>query len=179
MCQLIFIVSLLVVVSVQVQNMKFGFWEVRQQLQFDFKCQVQMEKVQQQMVVMLVEQCKMMEEMMVKCGVSMDFGGGGVIMVKMCVSEEQVKCNELLVVGCVNCMYDVQCSGDQIYIKFSCINLVFEGISDVMLWLGGDGFIVRIYISYICDGKIEVIDVIFEVCWFGVDCGGLKLMGSK
>lgn len=179
MRQLILIVSLLAAASAQAQNMKPGLWEVRQQPQLDPKRQAQMEKAQQQMAAMPAEQRKMMEEMMAKRGVSMDFGGGGVITVKMCVSEEQAKRNEPPVAGRANCTHDVQRSGDQIHTRFSCTNPVSEGTSDVTLRPGGDGFTAKTHISHTRDGKTDSVDATSEARWLGADCGGLKPMGAK
>ena len=179
MRQLILIVSLLAAAGAQAQNMKPGLWEVKQQPQLDPKRQAQLEKAQQQMAAMPAEQRKMMEEMMAKRGVSMDFGGGGVITVKMCVSEEQAKRNEPPIAGRGNCTHDVQHSGNQIHTKFSCADPASEGTSDVTLRPGGDGFTAKTHITHTRDGKTDSIDASSEARWLGADCGGLKPMGAK
>ena len=162
----------------QAQTMKPGLWELKQQPKLDPKRQAQMEQAQQKMAALPAEQRKMMEEMMAKRGVSMDFAGGS-INIKMCVSEEQARRNVPPVASRGNCTHDVQRSGKQIHTRFSCTDPVSEGTSDVTLLDGGDGFSAVTHMTHTSNGKTDTIDATSEGHWLGSDCGGLKPMESK
>ncbi|WP_077037098.1 DUF3617 domain-containing protein [Pelomonas sp. KK5] len=175
MRQSILLVSLLVAAfAAQAQTMKPGLWEIRQQPKLDPARQAQMEQAQAQMAKMSPDQRKMMEDMMAKRGVSMDFSGGGVITVKMCVSEEQAKRNEPPVATRGNCTHEVKRDGSMIHTRFACTNPASEGTSDVTLKPGGEGFTARTHITHTRDGKTEAVDATSDASWLGTDCGALK-----
>ncbi|GAA6142893.1 DUF3617 domain-containing protein [Hydrogenophaga sp. 5NK40-0174] len=76
-------------ISAQAQALKPGLWETEATMGGDPKLEAQMKKMQEQLASMPPAQRKMMEQMLASQGVSI--GGGGAIKVKICITPEQAK----------------------------------------------------------------------------------------
>lgn len=159
------------------QTMKPGLWEMKQTPQMDPARQAQMAKAQKAMENMPPAQKQMMQDMMAKKGVSMDFAGG-VITVKSCITAEQAARNLTPHADQGRCTHDVKRSGNVISNHFSCTEPASEGESTVTLQ-GDTGFTSQVTMTHQRAGKPETMTVSGEGHWLGSDCGNIKPMQSK
>ncbi|UZJ46055.1 DUF3617 domain-containing protein [Marinimicrobium sp. C6131] len=99
-------------------NIKPGLWEHQMSMKSESgQLEQQLEMVRQQMEAMPPAQKKMMEDMMAKQGLSMDFSSQTV---RNCLTEEEAARGEFEWGENTNCEHNVVSRGDQTRIEFTC-----------------------------------------------------------
>ena len=163
--------------SASAQMMKPGLWEMKQTTQVDPERKAQMEKAQKAMESMPAAQKQMMQDMMAKRGVSMDFAGGAVT-VKSCITEEQVKRNLTPSHPAGNCTHDVSRSGNVIHTHFVCTDPATEGEGTTTLQ-GNTAFTSDVKLTRQRDGKTVTTAVSGEGHWVSADCGNIQPIQAR
>jgi len=158
-------------------NMKPGLWEIKQTMQADPERQAQMEKAQKAMESMPAAQKQMMQDMMAKRGVSMDFAGGAVN-VKVCVTEEQTKRDLTPSNPTGNCTHDVKRSGNVIHTHFVCTDPASEGEGTTTLH-GNTSFTSDVKLTRQRAGKTATTSMSGEGHWVSSDCGDIKPIQAR
>ena len=161
------------------QHLKPGLWEMNNSV-VDSKGQMgaAMAMAQQQLAQMAPEQRKMVEDMMASHGVQLASAGGGGIAVRMCLTPEMVRNDEVPLHQQGNCTTQRLPAGSgQMKMSFSCTDPQASGTVDVVFH-GDSHYTVKTHV--IQNGnKNDAMDVESTARWLGADCGTVKPLSAK
>lgn len=161
------------------QHLKPGLWEIDNNVA-DSKGQMAgaMAMAQQQLAQLPPDQRKMVEDMMASHGVQLESGSGSGIAVRMCLTKEMVRNDEIPLQQQGNCNTQRLPSGaGQMKMNFSCSNPPTSGTVDVAFH-GDSSYTVK---THVIQGgnKDNAMDVQSSARWVSADCGGLKPLSPK
>lgn len=167
-----------IAMSAFAQDLKPGLWEISNKLS---SASGEMEKasaeMQAQMAGMPPEQRKMMEDMMAKQGVKMGGGAPGDMVVKTCMTQEQVERNELPAQQ-GKCKSKTQPrAGNVVKMSFTCTDPPSSGDA-VYTFVSPEAFTSKVVVRSSAQGRAETMNMNAKGRWLGADCGTVKPMGA-
>jgi hypothetical protein len=155
------------------QQMKPGLWEVNNKMKMDPAMEAQMEQMRKQMAAMSPEQRKQMEAAMGKSGVKMDMGAGGGMVIKMCLTKEDVERNTPPTGMQSDCKSDMTKSGNTMKMKFSCPNPPSSGEA-TYTYASNESYAMKMTITSSAGGAAKTTEMSGNGRWLGADCQGIK-----
>jgi hypothetical protein len=159
-------------------ELKPGLWEIRHSMQGDAAMNAQIEQARKQMAAMPPEQRKMMQDMMAKQGVQMDMATGGTV-IKVCLTEEDIKRDSMPVDTEGKCKYDWKKSGNVIKGTFTCTDPASSGSGEWML-ASAERYTMKMDVtSADKGGQPRKMSMSGEGKWLGADCKGLVPVSRK
>ena len=164
--------------SALAQDLKPGLWEISNKMT---SASGEMEKaaaqMQAQMADMTPEQRKMMEDMMSKQGAKMGGGAPGDMVVKTCMTKEQVERNEFAAQP-GKCKSTTQPrAGNVVKMSFTCTDPPSSGDA-VYTFVSPEAFTSKVVVRSSAQGKAETMNMNAKGKWLGADCGTVKPMGA-
>ena len=160
------------------QTMKPGLWEMQNQMQGSGESGQAMAKMQEELAAMPPDQRKMMQDMMAKQGVKMGTGAGGGMAVKVCISEEMAKRNEVASPNDHCTQTASPRVGNSMKFSYVCTQPPSSGEGQVTFDSPGS-YSMRMTSTTQVKGKAEKKEMQSKARWLGADCGGLKPMQAK
>lgn len=146
-------------------DIKSGLWEHKMSMKSESgQLEQQLEMARQQMESIPAAQKKMMEAMLAKQGISLDFGNQTV---RNCITEEEVARGEFEWSDNVDCEHDVVTSGDSTRIKFTCPK---ENASGEMVLEGDSAYSGKSTAQVNMGGSPETITITHNGRWISADC---------
>lgn len=154
------------------QNMKPGLWEITSKVDGNNgQLGAAMADMQKQMASMAPDQRKMMEQMMAKHGVQMG-GGNGAMRMKMCLTPEMARKNELMIQQQGDCTHSRSPAvGGKMKFTFSCKNPRASGEGEVAF--SGDTSY-QMKMNMVSGPKNEAMTMDGSGKWLSADCGNVK-----
>jgi hypothetical protein len=164
--------------AAQAQSTKPGLWEITSKMESSSNPALdkQMAEAQKQMAAMPPAQRKMMEDMMAKQGMSMNFKGDGSTVVKVCITPEMA--NRPPVEQQKNCTYNYPVrSGSIQRFSFQCTQPVSSGEGEIS-FRGADDYTGKMKLTTTEKGKTETINMITAGKFLSSNCGAIKPMAA-
>lgn len=129
------------------------------------------EQAKAMMATLPPEQRQMVEQMMAKQGVSLDFAG---TTMKMCLSEEQAKNNLIPQLG-DNCSQTVlDESSKEVRLRFECSGEPPSSGEGTIRVTSETAYSGDFQLSTVMNGQPDTLNAITEGKWLGANCGDLK-----
>ena len=159
------------------QTLEPGLWEIATKVQGDSgrteKAQAEMQK---QLAAMPPERRKKLENMMAEQGVAMGAGGAAGTGIRMCMTQEMAKRNEVPGQNRRNCKTsNSPRSGNSMKISFSCTNPPSNGEGEIT-FVSRKAYTLSMAVSAVVQGKPEKMNLETSGKWLSADCGGVKPM---
>lgn len=160
--------------AAQAQSTKPGLWEVSSKMEAPANSELakQMAEAQKQMANMPAAQRKMMEEMMAKQGVSVNFGAGGVTTVKVCMTADMAKLPPVEQQKDCSYQYPPR-SGNSQRFSFQCKQPQSSGEGEIV-FKGTDDYEGKMNITTTEKGKKETVSMRTTGKFLGSNCGAIK-----
>jgi len=161
--------------AVHAEPMQAGLWEVTSKMKSDDgEMEKAMAQAQAAMKNMPPEQRKMMQEMMAKQGVNMSMGADGSTTVKLCISEEMARRNQLPAQQTGDCKTEMAPrAGNTQSMSYACSKPVSSG-TGVYTWNGGSAYTFKMDIVNGSGSQTQKIQITGNGKWLADDCGGIK-----
>ncbi len=146
-------------------DIKPGLWEHQMTMKSESgQLEQQLEMVREQMKAMPAAQKKMMEDMMAKQGLSMDFSNQTV---RNCLTEEEAARGEFEWAENTSCEHDIVTRGEQTRIEFTCPDDNAEG---EMVLDGDSAYTGQSTAMVDFGGSPEKVTITHSGQWVSADC---------
>jgi hypothetical protein len=155
------------------QSLKPGLWQITHQTQGSGDMAQAMANMQKQMANLPPEQRKLVQQHMARQGAQVGTAPGGGMAVKMCMTPEMARRNQVPAQRS-DCTSTAQArSGNTMKVAFACTNPPSRGEGEVT-FDGPESYRSKITVTTTVQGKPQQVTMSSQGKWLSADCGSVK-----